>query len=624
MMKKYLTLILTFLSISFAQINMSDINELSNKQLDAIKDELKKSNTQITSVDKKLESVKISSSSSNPSSLYFGYDYFKKDINFFDNIPTPTDYKLGPGDEIILSMWGETNLRQTFIINREGLIYYSNIGFINISNKTLDEAEIFLKNELAQIYSSLEKEKNSTNLVLELGRIKSINVYFTGLIENPGIHLIHPFSDVFSAIVQAGGVKNQGSLRNVQIIRSNKVVATIDFYSFFVNGIESFSKIRILEGDIIHLPVVNKRAQINGAVMQPGFYEFLPNENIEHLINNANGLANSAASSAILERTLLPEDRLSDDYAKISKKIESNNYSQTMLINGDSITILAIADVDLKVDVFGRVKFPGTYPASANLKEVLDLAGGFDDPFYRKTIDENIVIVRKDEKQFYSQEINISYENSSNIDLVPGDKIFIYEQRNYSNSLFYTIKGEVNKPGPYILQQGSSIDDAISKAGGFTVLADRKGIILSASNVSSGNSTLSGPVAKINLETKLSDQSIITVKRISNVFSVSGNVFKPGLIAFEKSITIKKAIELAGGLQKNTMKRRIYVERSNGEIDKIGSELGRRMKRINDGDRLFIPKNPNERDFDITSFIADLSSSLANIAAILIIVDNNQ
>tara|TARA_Y100000768_G_C23947669_1_gene668437 strand:- start:101 stop:1666 length:1566 start_codon:yes stop_codon:yes gene_type:complete len=521
-------------------------------------------------------------------------------------------------------MWGETNLRQTFIINREGLIYYSNIGFINISNKTLDEAEIFLKNELAQIYSSLEKEKNSTNLVLELGRIKSINVYFTGLIENPGIHLIHPFSDVFSAIVQAGGVKNQGSLRNVQIIRSNKVVATIDFYSFFVNGIESFSKIRILEGDIIHLPVVNKRAQINGAVMQPGFYEFLPNENIEHLINNANGLANSAASSAILERTLLPEDRLSDDYAKISKKIESNNYSQTMLINGDSITILAIADVDLKVDVFGRVKFPGTYPASANLKEVLDLAGGFDDPFYRKTIDENIVIVRKDEKQFYSQEINISYENSSNIDLVPGDKIFIYEQRNYSNSLFYTIKGEVNKPGPYILQQGSSIDDAISKAGGFTVLADRKGIILSASNVSSGNSTLSGPVAKINLETKLSDQSIITVKRISNVFSVSGNVFKPGLIAFEKSITIKKAIELAGGLQKNTMKRRIYVERSNGEIDKIGSELGRRMKRINDGDRLFIPKNPNERDFDITSFIADLSSSLANIAAILIIVDNNQ
>ena len=91
--------------------------------------------------------------------------------------------------------------------------------------------------------------------------------------------------------------------------------------------------------------------------MQPGFYEFLPKENIEHLINSANGLANSAASSAILERTLLPEDRLADDYAKISKKIESNNYSETMLINGDSITIRAIADVNLKVDVFGRVKF---------------------------------------------------------------------------------------------------------------------------------------------------------------------------------------------------------------------------------------------------------------------------
>ncbi len=624
MMKKYLTLILIFLSISFAQINMSDINELSNKQLDAIKDELRKSNTQISTVDKKLESVEILSSSSNPGSLYFGYDYFKKDINFFDNTPTPNDYKLGPGDEIILSMWGETNLRQTFIINKEGLIYYSNIGFINISNKTLDEAESFLKNELSQIYSSLEEENNSTNLVLELGKIKSINVYFTGLIENPGIHLIHPFSDVFSAIVQAGGVKNQGSLRNVQIIRSNKAIATIDFYSFFINGIENFSKIRILEGDTIHLPVVKNRAQINGAVMQPGFYEFLPKENIEHLINSANGLANSAASSAILERTLLPEDRLADDYAKISKKIESNNYSETMLINGDSITIRAIADVNLKVDVFGRVKFPGTYPASANLKEVLDLAGGFDDPFFRKTINDNIIIIRKDENQFYSQEIKIPYENSSNMDLIPGDKIFIYEKRNYNNSLFYTIKGEVNNPGPYILEDGSSIKDAISKAGGLTILADRKGIILSNSNVSSGSSNLSGPVANISLDTKLSDQAIITVKTLSNVFSVSGNVYKPGLIAFNKSISISKAIELAGGFQKNTLKRKIYVERSNGEIDKVGSELGRRMKRINDGDRLFIPKNPNERDFDITSFIADLSSTLANIAAILIIVDNNQ
>jgi len=623
-MKKYLTLILIFLSISFAQINMSDINELSNKQLDAIKDELRKSNTQISTVDKKLESVEILSSSSNPGSLYFGYDYFKKDINFFDNTPTPNDYKLGPGDEIILSMWGETNLRQTFIINKEGLIYYSNIGFINISNKTLDEAESFLKNELSQIYSSLEEENNSTNLVLELGKIKSINVYFTGLIENPGIHLIHPFSDVFSAIVQAGGVKNQGSLRNVQIIRSNKAIATIDFYSFFINGIENFSKIRILEGDTIHLPVVKNRAQINGAVMQPGFYEFLPKENIEHLINSANGLANSAASSAILERTLLPEDRLADDYAKISKKIESNNYSETMLINGDSITIRAIADVNLKVDVFGRVKFPGTYPASANLKEVLDLAGGFDDPFFRKTINDNIIIIRKDENQFYSQEIKIPYENSSNMDLIPGDKIFIYEKRNYNNSLFYTIKGEVNNPGPYILEDGSSIKDAISKAGGLTILADRKGIILSNSNVSSGSSNLSGPVANISLDTKLSDQAIITVKTLSNVFSVSGNVYKPGLIAFNKSISISKAIELAGGFQKNTLKRKIYVERSNGEIDKVGSELGRRMKRINDGDRLFIPKNPNERDFDITSFIADLSSTLANIAAILIIVDNNQ
>ena len=142
-------------------------------------------------------------------------------------------------------MWGETNSRERFIINKEGLIYYENIGFINLSNKTLEEAEGVLIEELAKVYSTLKNQNNPTKLMLELGQLKSINVYFSGQIENPGINLVHPFSDVFSAIVQAGGITNNGSLRKIQIIRSNKIIEVVDFYSFFTKGKDNFSKIRI-------------------------------------------------------------------------------------------------------------------------------------------------------------------------------------------------------------------------------------------------------------------------------------------------------------------------------------------------------------------------------------------
>ena len=109
------------------------------------------------------------------------------------------------------------------------MIYYENIGFINLSNKTLESAEILLTEELSRIYSTLKDANNPTTLMLELGQLKSINIYFSGHIENPGINLVHPFSDIFSAIVQAGGIDNNGSLRMVQLIRNNQIITTVDF-----------------------------------------------------------------------------------------------------------------------------------------------------------------------------------------------------------------------------------------------------------------------------------------------------------------------------------------------------------------------------------------------------------
>ena len=629
-MNKWLITVLVLLNIIVAQVSMSDINKLSNEQLDLIRSELKQSNSinETDDTETILESVDIETEVSPllPPNEYFGYDYFKRNISFFDNIPTPSDFKLGPGDEIILSLWGETNLRLNFVINKEGLIYYENVGFINLSNKNLKQAEFLLVEKLSSIYSTLKDKDNPTKLMLELGKLKSINVYFSGQIENPGIHLIHPFSDIFSAIIQAGGVKNEGSLRKVQIIRSDKIVDTIDFYSFFTNGTDFFSNIRILDGDIIHIPPVTIRSEVRGEIITEGFFELIENESVSDLISYAAGLSEVASSNAILDIIVPYLERSSNDNARISMNINLKDSKNIKITNGSVLEILPIGDVKTKVEIFGRVKLPGEYSASSTLKEILDIAGGFNDPLYRQTIrDDEIVVARKDINQFYGLEFKVPYTESDKFNLIPGDKIFVYENSLYENLFSISVTGEVNKRGNFQLKKGMTVRDAINLAEGFTELANSEAITISEIFTSIdelGNEIEEKTqVNDANLDFELTDGSIINVLPIENVVRVEGNVYNPGLITFSKRKTVNKYINLAGGPKPNTLSTRIYVKRANGRIKKITLLQGIGTI-VRPGDTIFVPVDPDPQNFDVTAFIADLATTLANIAAILIVIDN--
>lgn len=648
-MVRYYILFLLLFNIVFTQTPL-DIKRLSNSQLDALKKEL--SQTESNQDDLDIEQptkfneviVKSESEINKPENMedYFGYDYFYNEINFFDNIPTPSDFKLGPGDEIVISLWGQTNSRETFIINKEGLIYYKNIGFINVSNKTLKEAESLLRNELSKIYSSLKNQDDGTQIMLELGQLKSINVYLTGNINKPGIHLVHPFSDVFTSLVQAGGVDINGSLRNIEIKRDNKTIAIVDFYTFFHSGISSFSTTRILDGDIIHVPPVSNRIKIEGEIINSGFYELLDTESLSNLLEYGGGVKPTASNKAILESITPISGRESDDVAKTSLTINLSNSHQVVLSKGSSIKILPIADNDTQVTVYGRVTLPGEYPAFTNitsadnkqtlrrssLKDVLDQAGGFDDPIFRKTIDENIVVLRLDESNFFAKEFTVSYANSQDFSLEINDQIFVYENPNYYRGFTYTINGEINRPGTYPLRPGISLSEAIEVAGGITELGSINSLSVTKSFVrfdENGDEIEETElVGNIDLNFTITDKNIISVKPKTNVIRVLGNVYNPGLVAHsgKRSMTMSNAIELAGGYKPNSIKRNSYVIRANGEIEQVNIFRGT-AKRIFPGDAIFVPLDPNPDEFNITTFLADLSTTLANIAAILVIADNN-
>ena len=365
-------------------------------------------------------------------------------------MPAPQDFILGPGDEVIISIWGETNFRKSFTLNREGLIYYEKIGFLNLSNKTISESQLYLKNEFSRIFSTLRDDDARSDLLLEVGQLKSINVYLTGQVSSPGIHLIHPFSNIFSALVQAGGINQNGSLRNIKIIRNNKEIKSVDFYSFFLQGTNDFDSLKLINGDVIHVPTILKRAEIKGEILNPGFFELFENDTVSDLIKYAGGLSENASQSAIIDLIIPFSERLSDDNATTSLNLNSDKYKSINLNNGDSVNIIPISAVESKVEVIGRVKNPGEFSYKSTLKEVLDLAGGFNDPTFRLTIKEDeILILRKDASSFYSMQYFTSYNNSENFILKPEDKILIYEDINYRNNFTYRIEGEVVKPGTY-------------------------------------------------------------------------------------------------------------------------------------------------------------------------------
>lgn len=634
---KRITVIL-FLFINLLQAQSLNMGEMNNSDLDKLRESLKEeqkfefdnsgdnieSFEDIESLPVKIDENEYLNTIDNK---YFGYNYFKTEINFFDNIPTPSDFKLGAGDEIIISMWGEINSREKFIINKEGLIYYKNIGFINISNKTIDEAEKLLSTELSKIYSTLNDSKNSTKLMLELGKLKSLNIYFSGEINKPGIQLVHPFSDIFAALVQAGGVNIEGSLRNIQLIRNNEKIDTIDFYSFFTKGSNNFANLRLVDGDIIHVPAIKERIEIKGSVLRPGFYELLADDKLSDIIGYAAGLE-ARASSIIVIDTITPIDkRTSQDNIISSMNIDLKSPGKTSLNNGDVVTVRDVGDSSSKVEIYGRVKVPGKYSSlNMSLKDILDIAGGFDDPIFRQTIKtDEISILRKNSKQFYSDEFKVAYKDAESFLLNVDDKIFVYEDINYRNNFTYRIEGQVNKPGTYPLVKGITVEDALRLAGGLTELSSYGSLIVSQEftqlNDLEEEVTVTQNVANVSLDFELGANSVINALPFENVVKVEGNVYKPGLVAFERGLTMSGAIVQAGGYKPYSIKRSAYVVRTNGEIDKANIFNGR-TKRLNPGDTVIVPVEPNPSDFDITTFIADLSTTLANIAAILLIVDN--
>jgi len=409
----------------------------------------------------------------------FGMSYFKNKNLIFEpslNIPTPTNYQLGAGDEIVIDIWGASEQTYQLIISPEGSIRIPDVGPVYLSGMTVDRASTRVLNRLTQIYAGLSPgngEAPNTFAQVSLGQIRSINISVIGEVENPGTYTLSSFSTVFNALYYSGGPNRTGSLRNIDVFRNNKKIKDVDFYDYLIKGRQT-QNIRLRDQDIIIVHPYDKRVSVKGNVKRPAIYEFVDKENVNNLLEYAGGFSENAYQDQITIR------RSGDLFKKIVS-VERKDYSDTPLKNGDEVLISTILDrFENKVTLQGAVQKAGDYEfkPELTLSALIKKGEGLrDDAFEGRGL---ILRTNKD----YSL-VNIPFSVSevikgqSDVDLRPDDIVRIFSRFDLREDYFITVEGEVNEPGKILYVDSMTVEDAILQAGGFRESAIKSQVELS-------------------------------------------------------------------------------------------------------------------------------------------------
>ena len=281
----------------------------------------------------------------------FGLDFFKNPNIMLEsslNIATPAEYQIGPGDQIIIDVWGASEQNYQLQVSPEGSIIIPNLGPIYLNGLSLEKAESRIKSRLKNIYSTLGQ---NTFAQISLGQIRTVSVNVLGEVERPGTYQVSSFTTAFNALYSAGGPTRNGSFRNIGIYRSGKEIAVLDAYNFLIKG--AGQNIMLQDQDVIMVKPYESRVSVRGEIKRPAYYEIIESETLSDLLTFAGGFSGRAYKKSISIRRNL-ENR------KTVVTVLSNNYSQAVLQDGDDLEVGEIQNqFEGRIRIEGAVNHPG-------------------------------------------------------------------------------------------------------------------------------------------------------------------------------------------------------------------------------------------------------------------------
>ncbi len=579
-----------------SEINLRNQNNVENKN-NLLKDsnmEINDLNVNTNTDENEILSIENIEIQKTNTLEYYGYKIFEGDPTIFQTstfgIVDP-NYNIGSGDQIILMLWGESQFRQEFTVDREGYVFLPEVGQIFVNGLNLEALEKKFFQILSKVYSTLNPQsgKPTTFMDISLGNLRPLRIIVLGEVSQPGAYSVSPSTSLSSSLYYFNGPTISGSLRKISLIRKGKYYGDIDFYDYLLYG-KVPNDIRLQMDDVIYISNRGKTISIKGQINRQGYYELNEDETMIDLIRIAGNLkVNAYTNRAQINRIVPNYDRKSTGMDRIVVDINLNkvlsNEQVVNLYDGDIVEIFPIEKISKNYVVLNSssIARPGKYQLTdgMTLYDLIEKAGGLLNNAYKAKIH-----IKRINDDLTTKLITIDIEQ--NIDLEFLDEIFIYNNNEIDN-LFSNISiiGPVKKPGTYEFRESNTIGDIIISTGGLKKNIENFKITLTRQDKDSFIPRIYYfPKSKLNYLSKIDlinnnseinkfqilPNDIISIyadpkNNITQLVTISGAVYHPGSYPIiNKDEKVSDIIKRAGGLLPSAYPKASNFIRNNTEV----------------------------------------------------------
>jgi protein involved in polysaccharide export with SLBB domain len=507
-------------------------------------------------------------------SLVFGSELFDNPtLNFEPNLKlaTPVNYVLGPGDELQISVYGIQEFSDAVPVTVEGKVNIQYVGQIAVSGMTIEAATVKIKNAIARVYSTVRSGQSQVGI--SLSRIRTIKVTLIGS-KQPGNYSISSLATVYNALFLGGGPAKNGSYRNIELIRNNKVYRTIDLYRFLVNGNQS-DNISLKDNDVIRIPAYSQRVTVEGEVKRPGIFEMKSGESFQDLLTFASGFNELAftASVNVLQKT--------DKEYKV-KDVKATEFKLYKPRSGDLFTVSKILNrFENRIKIEGAVFRPNTYSFYEGMRiaDLVAKADGLKEDAY--TARATIVRLKPDfTKEAVAVNLGkaVAGDAQSNILLKKEDIVTVFSILDFKEEFKVTIDGEIKKPGEYDYNPALTLNDLLVQAGGLIGSASKRvevARMIQSEDIDLNNSARA-KLFNIEITPDNNEQAenfilapfdVVNIRRMAvyekpEMVSVTGAVHYPGkYVLADKKEKLYSVIQRGGGLTPLANNRGMKIKR---------------------------------------------------------------
>ena len=529
-------------------------------------------------------------------SRVFGYDFFQNPkISFAPtiNVPTPESYIINTGDELLVEVWGAAESSTTQKVDNQGNIILPMAGKVHVGGLNFVEAKARINTALRKIYAGISAPEGSYAKVytgVSIANIRTVKVNIIGEVEAPGTYSLSALSTVINALYASGGPTENGSFRNIQVVRGGKTIAHLDIYNFLLKGSQE-GNINLNDQDVIIVPPYKNQVEVIGFVKREGLYEVKEGEKLSSLVDYFGGFKSNAYKDIMVVERIVGAKRE-------VKEVPFSDAGKFVMQGGDKLLVHRLSDIyHNRISITGAVYQPGNYAYSEGMTvlDLIDKAAGVREEAYlnRAILFRSIDRVDKQSLNFSLKDL---LEKKQTIALQPNDSLHIYGRDSLIAKPMVRIEGAVRKPQKFAYAKGLYPADLIIMAGGFIEGADQTQVQV-ARQLNDANFKTISKVYNVSLSKEggdsiaLEPNDIVTVRYEKGyvpqqVVKIEGEVSFPGFYAIlSKEERISSLIERSGGLAPYAYVEGATLVRKKDKNEKDDKAQEKQLKKLKKTDK---------------------------------------